>query len=90
MFQTPRPNSLSQVIILSVSNDDLTPTQAALRFRVSRAWIYQLLARYKADGLEGLEGLESKSQRLREIPGFFPPNSALRSSDCELNYWSGV
>jgi len=65
MFQSPRPNSLSQVIILSVLHDDLTPTQAALRFGVSRAWIYQLLARYKTGGLEALE---PKSRRPKGNP----------------------
>ena len=65
MFQSPRPNSLSQVIILSVLHDDLTPTQAALRFGVSRAWIYQLLARYKTGGLEALE---LKSRRPKGNP----------------------
>ena len=65
MSQSPRPNSLSQVIILSVLHDDLTPTQAALRFGVSRAWIYQLLARYKTGGLEALE---PKSRRPKGNP----------------------
>ena len=65
MFQSPRPNSLSQVIILSVLHDDLTPTQAALRFEVIRAWIYQLLARYKTGGLEALE---PKSRRPKGNP----------------------
>jgi len=54
MLQSPRPNALSQVIILSLLHDGLTPTQAAARFGVSRQWIYQLLARYKAGGLEAL------------------------------------
>ncbi|OIQ78258.1 integrase core domain protein [mine drainage metagenome] len=55
MSQSPRPNSRSQVIILSLLHDGLNPTEAARRFGVSREWIYQLLARYKTDGLEGLE-----------------------------------
>lgn len=55
MSQSPRPNALSQVIILSLLHDGLTPTQTALRFGVSRTWIYKLLARYKAGGLEALE-----------------------------------
>ena len=54
MSQSPRPNSLSQVIVLSLLHDGLTPTQAAARFEVSRQWIYQLLARYRAGGLEAL------------------------------------
>lgn len=55
MSPTPRANSQSQVIVLSILHDGLTPTQAALRFGVGRTWIYQLLARYSAGGLEALE-----------------------------------
>lgn len=55
MPPTPRPNSQSQVIVLSVLHDGLTPTQAAARFSVSREWIYQLLERYKEGGLDALE-----------------------------------
>ena len=55
MPPTPRSNSQSQVIVLSVLHDGLTPTQAARRFGVSRKWIYQLLARYATGGLEALE-----------------------------------
>jgi len=65
MSQSPRPNSLSQVIVLSVLHDGLTPSQAAQRFGVSRQWIYQLLARYKAGGLEALE---PRSRRPRSNP----------------------
>jgi transposase InsO family protein len=55
MSPTARANSQSQVIVLSILHDGLTPTQAAARFGVGRTWIYQLLARYKAGGLEALE-----------------------------------
>lgn len=55
MSPTPRANSQSQVIVLSILHDGLSPTQAALRFGVGRTWIYQLLARYSAGGLEALE-----------------------------------
>lgn len=55
MSERARPNSKSQVIVLSVLHDGLSPTQAALRFGVGRTWIYQLLARYKSGGLEALE-----------------------------------
>ena len=72
MSQSPRPNALSQVIILSLLHDGLTPTQAALRFGVSREWIYQLLRRYKEGGLEALE---PRSRR---------PNSNPRALSAEL------
>src|ERR1700694_1864088 len=55
MPPTSRANSQSQVIVLSILHDGLTPTQAALRFGVSRTWIYHLLARYSTGGLEALE-----------------------------------
>lgn len=55
MSSSPRSNSQSQVIVLSLLHDGLSPTEAARRFGVSRQWIYQLLARYKAGGLEALE-----------------------------------
>jgi transposase InsO family protein len=55
MSPSSRPNSKSQVIILSLLHEGLTPTQTAKRFGVSRKWIYQLLARYKAGGLHALE-----------------------------------
>jgi len=65
MSPTPRSNSQSQVIVLCVLHDGLTPTQAALRFGVSRKWIYQLLARY---GAGGLEALEPRSRRPKSNP----------------------
>ncbi len=55
MSERSRPNSKSQVIILSVLHDGLTPTQAALRFGMSRRQIQRLLARYRQGGLEALE-----------------------------------
>ena len=64
MSQSPRPNSLSQVIILSLLHDGLTPTQAALRFGVSRQWIYQLLARYGGLGSPQLITQKWKSLNL--------------------------
>ena len=70
MFQSPRPNALSQVIILSLLHDGLTPTQAALRFGVSRQWIYTLLRRYRAGGLEALE---PRSRRAAHNPRSLTP-----------------
>jgi transposase InsO family protein len=54
------PNSKSQVIILTLLFEHLTPTQAAHRFGVSRQWIYQLLARYRAGGLQALEPISRR------------------------------
>ncbi len=55
MSENPRPNSLAQDIVLSVLHDGLTPTQASLRFGMSRRQIHRYLARYKTGGLEALE-----------------------------------
>lgn len=72
MSSSPRPNSKSQVIILSLLHEGLTPTQTALRFGVSRKWIYQLLTRYREGGLEALE------------PGSRRPHSNPRALSNEL------
>jgi len=72
MSSSPRPNSKSQVIILSLLHEGLTPTQASHRFGVSRKWIYQLLTRYRAGGLEALE------------PGSRRPHSNPRAVSNEL------
>jgi hypothetical protein len=48
MSENPRPNSLSQVIVLSVLHDGLTPSQAAMRFGMSRRQIHRFLARSRA------------------------------------------
>lgn len=71
MSPTPRANSQSQVIVLSILHDGLTPTQGALRFGVSRKWIYQLLTRYKEAG--GLEALEPRSRRPKSNPRALSP-----------------
>lgn len=60
MSPIPRSNSKSQVIILSLLHEGLTPTQTARRFGVSRKWIYQLLTRYKAGGLAALEPISRR------------------------------
>ena len=65
MSEKTRSNSKSQVIILSVLHDGLSPTQAGLRFGVSRRHIHRLLARFKAGCLEALE---PKSRRPRSNP----------------------
>jgi len=72
MSQSLRPNSKSQVIILSLLHQGLTPTQAAARFGVSRKWIYQLLTRYREGGLEAL------------APGSRRPHSNSRALSKEL------
>lgn len=72
MSPTPRANSQSQVIVLSILHDGLTPTQAAARFGVGRTWIYQLLSRYSTGGLEALE---PRSRRPNSNPRALGPES---------------
>ena len=55
MPESSRPNSKSQVIVLTLLHEGLTPTQVALRFSISRRHIHRLLVRYRAGGLEALE-----------------------------------
>ena len=74
MSPIPRSNSQRQVIVLSILHDGLTPTQAARRFGVSRTWIYHLLARYNAGGLEALE---PGSRRPRTNPRSLSPTLRL-------------
>ncbi len=65
MSERSRPNSKSQVIVLSVLHDGLTPTQAAQRFGISRRHIHRLLAHYK---IGGLDALEPRSRRPKSNP----------------------
>lgn len=47
--------SKSRVIVLTAIAEQLTPSQAADRFGVSRQWVHQLLARYHLGGLEAVD-----------------------------------
>jgi transposase InsO family protein len=57
--------SKPRVIVLTVVSDQLTPSQAAARFGVSRQWVHQLLARYREGGLEAVD---PRSRRPRSNP----------------------
>ena len=70
MSENPGPNSKSQIIILSVLHDGLTPTQAALRFGMSRRQIHRFLARYRT---AGLEALQPRSRRPKSNPRALAP-----------------
>ena len=47
--------SKPRVIVLSVINGSLTPSQAAKRHGVTRQWVHQLLARYRQGGIDAVE-----------------------------------
>ena len=61
--------SKNRVIVLAVTTEKLTPTEAAERYGVSRQWIYQLLKRYYAGGLEAVE---PRSRRPKSNPNTVP------------------
>ena len=61
--------SKNRVIVLAVVEGGLTVADAAERFGVSPRWIYVLLARYRA---EGLDGLEARSRRPHSSPTRIP------------------
>ena len=65
MSEKSRPNSKSQVIVLSLLHEGLTPTEVALRFGVSRRYVHYLLVRYRQGGLESLE---PRSRRPKSNP----------------------
>jgi transposase InsO family protein len=73
--------SKPRVIVLSVVQQGLRPSEAAARFGVSRQWVHQLLARYR-DG--GLEAVEPRSHRPRANPQQTPP--ALTERIVELRH----
>jgi transposase InsO family protein len=47
--------SKSRIIVLAVTSGELTVSQAAARFGVSRQWVHQLLARFHTGGLDAVE-----------------------------------
>ena len=82
MSENPRPNSLAQVIVLSVLHDGLTPTQAAVSFGMSRRQIHRLLARFRVGGLEALE---PQSRRPKSNPRALTPE--LRGEIIRLRHY---
>jgi transposase InsO family protein len=66
--------SKQRVIVLSVVEQGLTPTQAATKFGVSRQWVHHLLARHR-DG--GLDAVDARSHR----PATNPRRTSAELSD---------
>ena len=52
--------SKPRVIVLSVVNGSLTPSQAAKRYGVTRQWVHMLLARYRDGGIDAVEPRSKK------------------------------
>lgn len=61
--------SKSIVIVLSVLEQGISPSQAALKFKVSKRWVNKLLARYQSGGLNALS---HKSKRPLQNPNKTP------------------
>lgn len=67
--------SKPRVIVLSVIQQGLTPSEAAARFGVSRQWVHRLLVRYQAGGLDAVE---PRSHRPETNPRRTSPDLAAR------------
>ena len=52
--------SKNRVIVLSVTNQNLTVSEAAKKYKVSRQWVYRLLDKYHAGGIEAVENSSRK------------------------------
>lgn len=65
----------NQLIIRSIIEAGLSPSQAADRFEVSRRWIYELLRRYREGGEAALEAM---SRRPKSNPTATPSQVAWR------------
>src|SRR6478735_290849 len=65
----PQPTSKARLVITALFVDQQSPAEVATRYRVHRAWVYKLKARYEA---EGETALEPRSRRPRTSPNATP------------------
>ena len=61
---------LARYVVDAVVVEGRSPTEIARQHGISRAWLYQLLARYRAGGYPALE---PRSRRPHSTPGRTPP-----------------
>src|SRR6185312_13041255 len=76
------------VVVLKIVANQLTVTEAAAEYGISRRQLHRLLARYR---VEGLDGLEPRSRRPRSNPSAM--TDALRGKIIELRQhltWQGL
>jgi transposase InsO family protein len=66
------------VIVHAVTEQHLTPAQAAARYRISRQWVYELLHRYAAGGEAALA---PRSRAPKTRPAATPPAVTARITD---------
>ena len=61
--------SKNRVIVLSITNQNLTISEAAKKYKVSERWIYKLLAKEKAGGIEAVEKTSTRPKfRPKQAP----------------------
>lgn len=61
--------SKNRVIVVSITHQNLSVTEVAKKYKVSRQWIYKLLAKYKTGGLVAVE---NTSRRPKSHPQTTP------------------
>jgi len=66
----PQPTSKARLVITALFVDQQSPAEVATRYRVHRAWVYKLKARYEA---EGETALEPRSRRPKTSPSALAP-----------------
>src|SRR5215213_6122481 len=62
--------SKARLVITALFADHQSPAEVAARYRVHRAWVYKLKARYEA---EGEAALEPRSRRPKTSPTALAP-----------------
>lgn len=64
-----QPTSKARLVITTLFVDHQTPAEVAARYRVHRAWVYKLRARYEAEGETAL-GPPPDAPRPHRPPGY--------------------
>src|SRR5215212_11777228 len=64
--------SKARLVITAIEVEGRSPAEVVAAFGVSRSWLYELLARYRA---EGEAAFEPRSRRPHSSPGSTPPQT---------------
>ena len=65
--------TLNRLLITSVVVENRPVAHVAAQYGVSQSWLFELLARYRA---EGEAAFEPRSRRPKTVPGRHPPRSS--------------
>lgn len=76
-------SSKARLVITAVVLENRPVAEVVRDFRVSRSWVYELLARYRA---EGETAFEARSRRPRTSPAATPPETVDLIQACANNY----